>query len=262
MKAIWKGVLSFGLVNIPVSLHAAERQGSARFDLLHSKDLSKIRYARICKKEDIEVSYAELVRGSKAPNGQYVILRNEDLARVNPRLTKAIRLQNFVSVDAIDSILIERPFYVESQTKDGTAYRLVLEALRRSKTVGIGSFVLRQRQYLGMLVPRDDILMLVQLRYETEIRQPEDILVPAETALEEEHVEAALAVIRDMQHPLALDEFADEYAEHVKEIIRQKARKARLRTKAKAPEATKASEVLQKLRLSVERSKEPETSLH
>jgi DNA end-binding protein Ku len=161
-RPIWKGSLSFGLVNIPVGLHAAvEHRNELSFDLLHSRDGSRIEYRRFCKKEQIEVPWKEIVKGYEVARGKYVALSDEDFAQARVAGTDAFEIRSFVPAQDIEHFYFEHPYYLAPAGKVARkAYGLIRDALRTSRRVGIGTIVLRQREHLAALEPVGDALVL------------------------------------------------------------------------------------------------------
>ncbi len=134
---MWSGSLSFGLVNIPVRLYSATSETGPDLDLLHRKDFSRIRYAKTCKQEGIEVPEDEIVRGTQYEDGRYVILENDELAGINKARSKTIDVMGFVDASQVDSIYFDRPYYLEPDKGAAKAYALLTEALRRTNRTAI-----------------------------------------------------------------------------------------------------------------------------
>src|SRR6185503_6803195 len=148
MKSIWNGALSFGLVNIPVSIYSAIEEHHFDFDMLHKKDLSPIRYARICTLDGQEVPYNEIVKGYEYEKGSYLVIEDKDFHDAQTENTKTIDIQHFTSLDTIDPVFFDKTYYIEPEKKAGKAYALLLEGLKRSNQVAIAKYTFRNRQHI------------------------------------------------------------------------------------------------------------------
>jgi DNA end-binding protein Ku len=180
-RALWKGAISFGLVTVPVGLYAAtERAAEVRFRLLHARDASPIDYRRVCEAEGVEVPWAEIARGYEHERGQYVIVTDEDFARVRAEATHTFEIRDFVPGRAIGVLHFDQPYYLAPDGKSAAkAYALLRDALARTERAGVGTIVLRQRERLAALLPLDGALALVTLRFATELRAPMSLDLPA-----------------------------------------------------------------------------------
>src|ERR1700733_11871420 len=144
-RALWKGSISFGLVNIPIQMFTATQDHEISFVLLHKKDLSEIRYVRFCKAENIEVPWNEIVKGYEYEKGNFVIIKDDDFAKANPKKTKTIEILNFTDESEIDSMYYAKPYFLEPDKNAGNAYSLLRDALRKTKKVGIAKYILRNK---------------------------------------------------------------------------------------------------------------------
>src|SRR5438046_8756590 len=149
MRAIWKGSISFGLVNIPIALYPATRKEELSFRLLRSSDLSPVNYKRVAEKDGKEVPWDEIVKGYEYEKGKYVVLHNEDFQRVDLEATQTVDIQDFVDQEDIDPMFFYKPAYSEPQKGVETAYVLLRDALGESKEGGRGNVGIKQRKYLA-----------------------------------------------------------------------------------------------------------------
>jgi DNA end-binding protein Ku len=211
MRAIWTGALSFGLVNIPVRLYSATSGTGLEFDMLHKKDLSPIRYARVCRADGKEVPYEEIVKGYEYKKGDYVVLTDEDFKKAAPRRTKTVDIFDFVKEDEIDSVYFEKPYYLEPDKGAGKAYSLLREALKKSKKVGLAKFVLRNKEHLAVIKPFGKVVVLNQLRFNDEIRPPEGLDLPGEKVAKGKEIEIALALIDHLTSHFKPEDYKDDY---------------------------------------------------
>src|SRR5438046_8560839 len=149
MRAIWKGSISFGLVNIPIALVPATRKEELKFRLLRAKDLSQLNYKRVAEKDGREVPWDEIVKGYEYEKGKFVVLNEKDFQRVDLEATQTVDIKDFVDLDEIDPMYFYKPYYLEPQKGGDKAYSLLREALADGKKVGIAKVVIKTRQYLA-----------------------------------------------------------------------------------------------------------------
>jgi DNA end-binding protein Ku len=195
MRSIWKGSLSFGLVNIPVKLYPASEEGEIRFKYLHKPDRSPIRYARVCRADGREVPYEDIVRGYEYQEGEFVVIDESDFAKADERKTKTIEIQSFAKDSELDPVFCEKPYYLEPEKGAQKAYTLLREALRRSSKVAIAKFVLRTSEHLCAIRPSGDVLLLEQMRFADEIRPKEAVKAPKAVDIRKEELELALELV-------------------------------------------------------------------
>lgn len=254
--SIWKGALSFGLINIPVRVYSASRTRELKFKLLHKKDLSEIRYARICKADGKEVPWEDIVKGYEFQHGDYVVLTEEDFEKANLKKTKSIEILNFADEEEIDTIYFETPYYLEPEKGAEKAYVLLREALKDSKKVAIGRFVVRHHEHLAVIKPHGDILVLNQLRYESEIIDPKKLNIPKKEALPKKEFEIALELIDKLTKRFKPREYADTYTEEIKQVIKRKAKGKKVTIKkGEMPKSTKVHDIMSLLKQSLEQHK-------
>lgn len=256
MRAIWSGSLSFGLVNIPVKLYSAIGENRLDFDMLHKKDLSPIRYARVCRSDGHEIPYEDIVKGYEYQRGDYVVLTDEDFKKANVKKTKTIEVQDFSNEDEIDPIYFEKPYYLEPQKGAEKAYTLLREALKKSKKVGIAKFVLRSKEHLALVKPFGNMLLLNQMRYEDEIRKPDELNLPTEKQAAKKEIDIALALIDQLTTQFKPKEYHDTYREELERVINEKAKGKPIKAKGKEPEATDVADLMEVLKASLEKEQE------
>ncbi len=221
MRSIWSGSLSFGLINIPIKVYPAAEEHVLEFDMLHKKDLSPIRYARICKMEGKEIPYDEIVKGYEYEKNEYIVIDKEDFKAANAKKTSMIEIQHFAHLQEIDPIYFDKPYYLEPDNKSAKAYHLLKEALQKSKKVAVASFVFRNKEHFGILRPLDHILVLIQLRYQLEIRSFQELQVPKEKISPKE-MDVALMLINKLTQPFNPEKYHDTYTEELIALIEQK----------------------------------------
>lgn len=223
IHSMWKGSLSFGLVNIPVEMRQASRGHEFKFILLHDADYSPIRYARICREGNHEVPWEHIVKGYESEKGKFIVMSDDDFEKASTKRTDSIDIKQFVDEDEIDPIYFEKPYYLEPQKGASKAYALLVAALKKSKKVGIGIYVLHQRQHLGLIKAQGNLLVLIQLRYENEIIDASNLKIPKSAALATE-VLMAVKLIENMSAAFLPEKYKDSYTEEMRKIIKRKAK--------------------------------------
>lgn len=179
-RAIWKGHIAFGLVNIPVTLFSAEKNIDLDFNLLDSRDQARIRYQRVNDVTGDEVPWDQIVRGYEYSDGQYVVLDEEDFEQAAVEATKTVEIEAFVDRDEIDDILFDKPYYLVPRDKGAKSYVLLRNTLQEADKVGIARVVIRTREHLSALLPRGQALFLILMRYIQEVRPPDEFDLPGE----------------------------------------------------------------------------------
>jgi len=219
-RAIWKGSISFGLVNIPVGLYGAETRDEIHFKMLDKKTMSPIHYKRVSEETTKEVAWEETVRGYEFSPGQYVVLSDEDLKRAAPEATQTIDIVDFVDLEEISPLYFDKPYYLGPDKKGTKAYALLRETLRRTGKVGIAKVVIRTRQYLAAVVARGDVITLELLRYAHELRAPEEIDVPrGKEGVSDREIDMAERLVEGMVSAWDPEKYKDDYREAVMEMI-------------------------------------------
>jgi len=260
MRAIWKGSLSFGLVNIPVRLYTASQDKDMKFVLLHKKDLSEIRYARICKNEDKEVPWDEIVKGYEYEKGEFVVLQDEDFEKANLKKTKTVEILDFVNESEIDSIYYAKPYFLEPDKNAEGAYNLLREALEKSKKVGLARYVLRNREHIAVIKPYENVIMLNQLRYHNELVNTKGLDVPETKKATSKELEIALKLIDQLTVSFNPEDYKDTYTEEMKEIIEQKAKGKTIHPKTEKIQSTKVHDIMSLLKASLEQTPKKSSS--
>lgn len=225
---VWKGAIRFGLVNIPVALHTAERHAELDFTLLDRKDHSPIGYRKVNKRTGREVPRTDLVRAMEVEEGRFVEISDEEIRRALPERTQRIDIMAFVGQDEIDPVYFARPYYLEPAEQSERAYAILREALRRTGRVGIASVVFRTREHVCALMARGPLLVLDVLRYPQELRDPGELNLPPaaveKLGIAARELEMAERLVSEMAEPWDPERHRDRYRDELLEVIRQKAR--------------------------------------
>jgi len=225
-RSIWKGSISFGLVNIPVSLTGAESRPDIQLHMVDSKNHARIRYERVNADTGAEVPWERLVKGYEHEDGKFILLSAEDMEAVRPELTKTIEITEFVALDEIDPILFDKPYYLEPEKRGFKAYSLLREALRSTGMAGISRVVIRTREYLSAMFVRGDVLMLMLLRFPQEIRATSALELPPSDEKKwmpvKKELDLAVRLIKEMSEKWKPENFHDEYRHALMEFIEKK----------------------------------------
>lgn len=222
MRAIWSGAIAFGLVNIPVKLFSAVQQSELDLDMLDKKDHSNIRFQRVNASTGKEVAYENIVRGYKLDD-RYVVLTDDDFKKASPEKTKIIEIMEFVEEKEIDSIYYETPYYLQPDKSGAKAYALLREALKKSGKVGIGSFILRNRESLVTIKPLEDVLLLNKIRFEQEIRDHSELNIPKSTNKPGE-IKMAMQLINQLTEKFDIGKYKDTYSDNLMKLIKAKSK--------------------------------------
>jgi len=222
-RAIWSGALTFGLVNVPVKLFTAVTQKEVRFHMLHEKDGARIRMKRFCSAEDREVPYEDIVRGFEVAKDRYVTVSDEELAAMNPKATRTIEIRDFVELADIDPIYFESTYYLVPEKTAAKAYRLLVDAMRRSGKVALATFVLRTRESLSCVRPLEDALALSTMNRADEIVPVSSLEVPAAAEPAERELRMAEQLVQSLSAPFEPARYPDVYREQVLALVEKKA---------------------------------------
>jgi len=223
--SIWKGSISFGLLNIPVTLQKAQEEDDISFKMLDEKDMSPIKYKKVNAKDGQEVPWERIVKGYEYEKGQFVIITKEDLKAANPRASQTIDIEDFVEFDEIDLMFLEKPYYLVPQKSGLKGYFLLVEALKKTNKVAISKIVIRTKQHLAMIMAKDDYLILELMRFGHEVLHIDEVdylgsiekpkFSPKEVKMAEELIEGMTAKWNPEQ-------YKDTYAEEVMGMIQTK----------------------------------------
>ena len=255
MRAIWNGAIGFGLVNIPIKLYSATEESNLDLDMLDKEDLANIQFKRINAKTGKEVKYENIVKGYKLVD-QYIVLTEEDFNEVSPEKSKILNIKQFVNIQEIDSAYFETSYFLEPQKNGEDAYRLLLNALIKTKMARIGTFILREKEILCLVRPyEDNILMVNRMRYPEELRSFEDLKLPSAKKPQTEELKMAESLIKQLQTTFDPDKFKNTYNEDLMKIIEAKAKGKTKKTETKEEVSTTATDLMAQLKASLEAGK-------
>jgi DNA end-binding protein Ku len=223
-RTLWNGSLSFGLVNVPVSLTSAARDLDLHFRQLHKKDNAPIEQRRYCSKEDEEVDWEEVARGYELDGGKQVVLTDLELAMVQPRKTRTIDIEAFVDLAEVDPIYFDHPwFLLPFGESEGTlrAYRLLVKVMESTDRAALGRFVMRTKEYLVLVRPRDGLLALTTMLFADEVR-PTKGIAPGGRKPTKQKVDPAVKVIEALTTDWDPESYTDCYRQRLERIVRDK----------------------------------------
>ena len=251
MRAIWTGAIGFGLVNIPVKIYSATESSNLNLDMLDKKDHSKIKYQRVNENTGKEVEWGNIVKGYKIAN-DYVILDEKDFEAVSPEKTKTINITDFVKESEISSLYYETPYYLEPDKSGTRPYKLLLEALQKTKKVGAATFVMRNKESLAILRPEKDVIVLNKIRFEQEIRDPAELTLPKNTEVKPAELKMAVSLIDQLTDKFDISKYKDNYNDELLKIIEAKSKGKKI----KAPEMkvvhSKTKDLMEQLKASLD----------
>jgi len=256
-RAIWKGSISFGLVNIPIALHAATRWEELTFRLLRKTDLSPVNYKRVAEKDGKEVPWDQIVKGYEYEKGKYIVLREEDFQRVDLEAAQTVDIQDFVDLEEIDPMFFYKPYYLEPQKGGDKAYALLRDALKDSKKIGVAKVVIKTRQYLAGVKPEDGALVLELMHFADELADPAKLRVPKKVEVGKRELHMAKSLIDSMSSKWNPEKYKDDYREALMEVIEEKVEAGgnEIEEKPKkAPKPTKVIDLVSVLQKSLEQT--------
>ncbi|HEX2905110.1 MAG TPA: Ku protein [Jatrophihabitans sp.] len=240
MRAIWKGAVSFGLVNVPVRLFAATQENDIRFHQVHREDGGRIKYKRTCSVCGEEVAYDEIAKGYETSDGQLVILTDEDLDTLPVASSHEIDVVEFVPTAQVDPILFNKSYYLEPDSRAAKPYALLREALLETDRIAIVKVALRQKETLAVLRVRDKVILLQTMLWPDEVREADFSILDDEVELRPQELKMAASLVESMAADFEPDEFSDGYRQAVVELIDAKLEQGESARLPKAEEAAPA----------------------
>ena len=220
---IWKGAISFGLVTIPIRVYAATEERGVSLHQVHAADGGRIRYRRICELDGEEVPYRDIAKGYQLPDGDTIVLTDEDLADLPLVSSKTIEVLQFVDAEEIDPINFTRSYYLEADGPGGKPYLLMRESLGRTGKVAVVKVALRNRESLALLRPYDDVLLLQMMLWPDEVRAADAFAPSDDVHVRSQGIDMAESYIDTLTAPFDPGEFTDQYREALEEVIEAKA---------------------------------------
>jgi DNA end-binding protein Ku len=268
MRAIWKGSISFGLVNIPIALYPATRKEELKFRLLRAKDLSPVNYKRVAEADGKEVPWGEIVKGYEYEKGKFIVLKDKDFQRVDLEATQTVDIQDFVDVEEIDPMFFYKPYYLEPQKGGDKAYVLLRNALAQSNKVGIAKVVIKTRQYLAGVKAEGDVLILELMHFAEGLAAADKLNIPKKLEPGRRELDMAKALVDSMSSKWNPEKYRNDYRDALMEVIEEKVESGGKKIEEK-PKQKKASTkvidrvaVLQESLAKTEGAKKKQTTRH
>jgi DNA end-binding protein Ku len=258
MRAMWKGAVSFGLVNVPVKMYTATDSHDISFHQVHRTDGGRIRYKRVCDVCGEQVPYDDIAKGYESEDGQLVILTDEDLAELPVASSREIGVEKFVPSDQIDPMWMEKSYYLEPEKNGQKPYALLREALREADRMALVTVSIRQRSTMAVLRVRDDVIVLQTLLWPDEIRKPEFSGLDADQTARPQELAMAASLVESLSGDYDPDEFEDEYRDEMERLVEAKlghGEAAPVPTPKEDDGGGKVVDLLSALQLSVERAR-------
>ena len=250
MRSIWKGSIGFGLVNIPVKMYAATEESNLPFVTLDKSNHARIRYKKVNETTGKEVKEGDIVKGYKY-GSDYVIMDEEDFQRATPEKIDHLEIVQFINEREIDAVYFEKPYYLEPDKTGVRAYALLRDALKKESKAALGPLVYHKREWVCLVKPLDEFLVLHRLRFDEEVRKPEGLLVPQQT-IKPEELKMAAMLIGQLTKPFKPEQFKDEYSEKLLKVIEAKAKgKVTTFKPLKAVHGSATEDLMQKLKASL-----------
>jgi DNA end-binding protein Ku len=251
MRAIWTGAIGFGLVNIPIKLYSATQGSELDLDMLDKKDHSNIRFQRVNEKTGKQVPWENIVRGYNL-DGHYVILTDEDFQKVRPEKNKIITITEFVNETDIDTMFYETPYYLAPDKSGVKAYNLLREALEETGKVGLGTYVLRNKESLGLIKPHENVLVLNKVRFAEEIRDTKELDIKV-TKTSPQELKMAIALINQLTGEFDISQYKDTYSDELLKLIKNKAKGKKIPAPTMRVVHSRSKDLMEQLKASLEK---------
>lgn len=253
MRSIWNGSIQFGLVSIPIKLYSGSEDRKIDLDMLDRHDNARIRYKRVNEVTGEEVEWKDIVKGYKQGE-KYVVLEKEDFERANMKKSKTIDIEEFIEEKEVADVLFKKPYFLEPQKEGGKSYNLLRNALKKTKKLGVATFVMRQKEHLSLVGVYKDALVLHVIRFADEIRDPGELKLP-EAKVSKKEVDMAISLIEQYTTDFSFEKFKDVYNEQLLKIIKSKSAGKKAKAEKFESTPTAASDLMAQLKASLEKKK-------
>ena len=247
-RAIWKGAVTFGLVHVPVALYPASHEDDIDFDWLDRRSMDPVGYKRVNKRTGKEIDKADIVKGVKQDNGDYVVLSYEEIREAYPKSTQTIEIEAFIELQELAFVYLERPYYLEPAGRGGEkVYALLREAMAQAGVVGVARLVMHTKEHLAALIPTGPALMLETIRWSDEIRPLDELNLPGKTSLKDSELKMAGELIQGMTEKWQPARYADKFSDAINELLARKVKAGKtekVEPLEEAPEGLEGSNVI------------------
>jgi len=223
VKSIWKGAVSFGLVNIPVSMYVATENKDIKFNYLHRECMGPVKYQKYCPQCSREISGEEIVRGYEYQPGMYVVIEDEEMGNLGTSNNKSIEILDFVELERVDPVYFDRTYYLQAISGGDKAYTLLVEAMKKTSRIAVAQVTIRSKQTLAAIRTKDNLLIMETMFYPDEIRSPVGISpsVAAEQ-LHENEMKMAVSLIENLAVEFSPDKYINEHRQALWTMIENK----------------------------------------
>lgn len=256
MKALWKGSISFALLNIPVKVYTATHKKNVAFHLLHSKCSSRLNYERYCPTCNIEVPWEDTVHGFEYEKDKYVVVKDEELEKIPIKSSKSIDILRFVNVKEIDPIYYDRAYYLEPADGGDRAYSLLRETMKTLAKAAVAKITFKDKEHVAVIRTSDDVLVLQTLLYADEVVNSEDVNIPRKVTLDEKELSLSAELVKHFVGKFDIAAYHDEFRDALMDLIRAKIAGRQIEV-APGKEAEKVVNIMDALRKSLETRKRP-----
>jgi DNA end-binding protein Ku len=259
-RAIWSGAISFGLVNIPVKLYSAVSRKTVRFHQIDAESGGRVRQKRVGPDGE-EVAYEQIVKGYEIGPDRYVMITPEELESLEPQKTRTIDIEDFVDLEQIDPIYYDHPYYLAPDTGAAKAYRLLVDAMEESGKVAVARVVLRSKEHLVAIRPRDGALAMETMLFSDEVISPESLeelaTADGDVRTSERELTMAQQLIDSLSSDFEPGKYRDEYRERVLDLIERKAQGEQIVIEEPAAEPQQVPDLMAALEASIANAKKP-----
>jgi DNA end-binding protein Ku len=257
MATIWKGAITFGLVNIPVELRPAVRTERLSFRMLHADDMAPVKYERVCSADGEPVPWNEVVKGYEYAKGKFVVLTPKDFEAAALEKSKTIDIIDFAKDEEIDPRYFDTPYYLVPTKGGEKAYALLREAIRKCNTVGVGKIIIRQTQHLVGIKVVENALVLETMRFAHELVDVNDLTFPSSDTVRPQELDMAEQLVSNLAEAFDPTKYTDEYRANLMRIIKAKMKgtKAKLEEPDETPGDPQVIDLMSRLRESLEQGR-------
>jgi DNA end-binding protein Ku len=257
MATIWKGAITFGLVNIPVELRPAVRTDRLSFRMLHAEDMAPLKYERVCSVDGEPVPWNEVVKGYEYSKGKFVVMTPEDFEQAKLEKSKTIDILDFAKDEEIDPRFFDTPYYLVPTKGGEKAYALLREAIRRCGTVGVGKIIVREKQHLAGIKVVGEALVLETMRFADELVDAAKLTFPSSDIVRPQELEMAEQLVTNLAEPFDPTKYTDDYRTNLMRIIKakMKGKKVTLEEADEGPTDPQVIDLMSRLRESLEQGR-------
>ncbi|WP_186575904.1 non-homologous end joining protein Ku [Aquibacillus kalidii] len=258
MHTMWKGTISFGLVNIPVKLHAATENKDVKLRQLHKECQSPIKYEKICPVCEVEVKNDDIVKAYEYAKNKFVMLTEEELNELQELQTdKAVEIVDFVQLEEIDPVYFEKSYYLSPNEGGGKAYSLLRAALQETGKIGVAKMIIRSKEQMAVIRVYDNTLVVETIHYPDEVRNVQDVPnVPEQTEIPPKELDTAKMLIDQLTAEFDPEKYQDEYRQSLLDLIEEKKNQDQTTTAKEKPVATNVTNLMEALEASLDRAKQ------